>query len=64
MYPDEPQSIDDTVTPGSGGLMAKMFASQSKDCGFKPNSGHDYVSSFDTSNDYFQEADFKVIILS
>jgi hypothetical protein len=41
--------MDCALINGGGSLMAKMFASQPQDCGFEPNSGHDYVSSFDTS---------------
>jgi hypothetical protein len=54
----------DTVIRGSGDLMAKIFASQFQDCGFESNSGHGYVSSFDTSTGLFQEADSKVINIS
>jgi hypothetical protein len=42
-------SMDYSMTRCSFDLMAKMFAFQSHDCGFKPYSGHDYVSSFDAS---------------
>ena len=34
----------------SDGLMDKVSASQPRDLGFEPHTGHDHVSSYDTSN--------------
>ena len=49
---------------GSGGLMDKVSASQPQNHGFKPHTGHDHDSSFDTSTGWFQEADSRVINLT
>ena len=38
----------------SGGLMTKVSASQPRDCGFEPYTGHDHDSSYDTSNAWFE----------
>ena len=43
------------------GLMDKMSASQPRDRGFEPHTGHDHESSYDTSTGWFQEADSRVI---
>jgi hypothetical protein len=42
----------------------KVSTSQPRDHGFEPYSGHDHVSSYDTSTGLFQEADSKVINIS
>jgi hypothetical protein len=49
---------------GSGGLVVTVSASQPRDHWFEPYSGHDHVSSYDTSTGWFQEADSKVINIS
>jgi hypothetical protein len=49
---------------GSGGIVVKVSASQPKDHVFEPYSGHDYVSSYDTSTGWFHEADSQVINVS
>ena len=46
---------------GSGCLMDKVSASQSRDRGFEPHTGHDHDSLDDTSTGGFQEADSRVI---
>ena len=38
---------------GSGGLMDKVSATQPRDRGFEPHTGHDHDSSFDTSTGWF-----------
>jgi hypothetical protein len=42
-------------------LVVEVSASQPRDHAFEPYSGHDHVSSYDTSTGLFQEADSKVI---
>ena len=44
-----------------GGLIDKVSASQPWDCELKPHTGHDHVSSYDTSTGWFQEADWMQI---
>ena len=46
---------------GSDGLMDNVSASQPRDRGFEPNTGHDHDSSYDTSTGWFQETDSIVI---
>ena len=46
---------------GSGGLMDKVSASQPRDPGFEPQTGHDHDSSYDASTGWLQEADSRVI---
>ena len=46
---------------GNGGLMDMVSALQLRDHGFKPHTGHDHDSSYDTSTGLIQEADFRVI---
>jgi hypothetical protein len=41
--------------------VVKVYASQPRDNGFEPWSGHDHVSLYDKSIDWFQEADSKMI---
>ena len=41
----------------SGGLMDKVSASQTRDRGLEPHTGHDHDSSYDTSSGWFQETD-------
>ena len=41
--------------------MNKESASQPRDRGFEPHTGHDHDSSYDTSTGWFQEADTRVI---
>ena len=41
--------------------MDKVFASQPRDRGLAPHTGHDLDSSYDTSTGWFQEADSRVI---
>ena len=43
---------------GSDGLMHKVSASQPRDRGFEPHTGHDHDSSYDTSTGWFQEAKY------
>jgi hypothetical protein len=44
--------------------VVKVSVSQPRDHGFEPYSGHDHVSSYDTSTGWFQEVDSKVINIS
>jgi hypothetical protein len=37
--------------------VVKVSASQPRDHGFEPYSGHNHVSSYDTSTGWFQEED-------
>jgi hypothetical protein len=46
------------------GLVVKVSASQTRDYGFDPYSGHGHVPSYDTSTGSFQEADSKMINIS
>ena len=41
--------------------MNKMSASQPRNRGFEPHTGHDHDSIYDTSIGWFQEADSRVI---
>ena len=41
----------ETSLKGSDGLMDKVSASQLRDCGFEPHTGHDHDTSYDTSTD-------------
>ena len=41
--------------------MGKVPALHSLDRLFEPHTGHDYDSTYDTSNAWFQEADSRVI---
>jgi hypothetical protein len=56
--------MTNNILKGCGGLVVKVSAAQPKDHGFEPYSGHDHVSSYDTSTGWFQEADSKVIDIS
>ena len=49
---------------GSVDLMDKVSASQPRNRGFEPHTGHDHESSYDTSTGWFQEADSRVINIS
>ena len=49
------------VLEGSDGLIDKVSASQPRDRGFEPYTGHDHDSSYDTSAGWFQEVGLKVI---
>jgi hypothetical protein len=49
---------------GSVGLVVKVSASQPRDRGFEPLSGHDHVFLYDTSTGWFQEVESKVIYIS
>ena len=40
---------------GSNGLMDKVSASQPRDRGFEPHTGHDHDSSNDTSTGWFRK---------
>ena len=53
--------MSDTTYKNSGGLMIKVSALQTWDRGFEPHTGHNHDSSYDTSTDWFQEADSRVI---
>ena len=44
--------------------MDKVSASQPRDRGFEPHTGHDHDSSYDTSTGWFQEMDSRVINIS
>ena len=44
----------------SGGVMVKVSASQPRDPGFEPHTGHDHDSSYDTSTGWFEEEDSRV----
>jgi hypothetical protein len=57
-------STPKSLFKGSSGLVVKVSASQPRDYGFEPYSGHDHVSSYDTSTGWFKEADSKVINIS
>ena len=39
------------------GLMDKVSASQPRDRGFEPHTGHDHDSSYNTSTGWFKETD-------
>ena len=45
----------------SSGLMDKVSTSQPRDRGFKPQTGHDHDTSYDTSTGCLQETDSRVI---
>ena len=48
---------------GRGGLTVhKVSVSQPQNCGSKSQAGHDHDSSYDTSTDWFKEADLRVIL--
>jgi hypothetical protein len=49
---------------GSGGLVVKVSASHPRAHWFEPYSGHNHVSSYETSTGWFQEPDSKVITIS
>ena len=44
--------------------MDKVSASQPRDHGFEPHSGHDHDTSYDTSTGWFHEADSRTILIS
>ena len=44
--------------------MDKVSASQPRDRGFEPHTGHDHDSLYDTSTGWFQESDSIVINIS
>ena len=44
--------------------MDTVSASQPRDCGFEPHTGHGHDSSYDISNGWFQEAELRVIHIS
>ena len=44
---------------GSSGLMVKVSASQPRDGEFKPHTGYDHDSSYDTSTGWFQGSGLK-----
>jgi hypothetical protein len=60
----ERSNKDQVLPKRSGDLVVKVSASQPRDHEFEPYSGHDHVSSYDTSTGWFQEADSKVINIS
>ena len=45
----------------SVGLMVEVSASQPRNRGFEPHTGHDHDSSYETSTGWFHEMDSRVI---